>query len=162
MSAITTLIGNTTADVELRYSQAGKPIANVTVAVSDRKKNQQTGEWEDGDTWFASCTIFGPMAETAAGSISKGTRVIAVGRIKQESWNDKDGNPRTRVGVILDEIGPSLRYATAQVTRAAATGGTGGRSQSPVTDEPWAAPSGAETGADGWAQPGSYGDDTPF
>ena len=167
MSAITTLIGNTTADVELRYSQAGKPIANVTVAVSDRKKNQQTGEWEDGDTWFASCTIFGPMAETAAGSISKGTRVIAVGRIKQESWNDKDGNPRTRVGVILDEIGPSLRYATAQVTRAASGGGNfggGGGQQRPQqvqqAEEPWATPGSAAP--DAWSAPGSYGDDTPF
>jgi single-strand DNA-binding protein len=117
VAAVTTLIGNATADVELRYSQAGKPVANVTIAVSDRRKNAQ-GEWEDGDTWFALCTIFGPMAETAAGSIHKGTRVIATGRIKQDSYTDREGNQRTSVGVIVDEIGPSLRYATAQVTRA--------------------------------------------
>ena len=148
MTATTTLVGNTTADIELRYSQAGKPIGNVTIAVSDRKKNQQTGDWEDGDVWFARCTIFGPMAETAAGSISKGTRVIATARIKQDSWNDKDGNPRTSVGVIVDEIGPSLRYASAQVTRAA-SGST--PAAQPAVEEPWATPGG-----------GSYGDDTPF
>ncbi|WP_323986226.1 single-stranded DNA-binding protein [Microbacterium plantarum] len=150
MSATTTLVGNATADVELRYSQAGKPVANITIAVSDRKKNQQTGEWEDGDTWFARCTIFGSMAETVAGSITKGMRVIATGRIKQDSWKDKDGNPRTSVGVIVDEIGPSLRYATAQVTRAASGGGNNAPAAPAPSDEPWTTP-----GA-------SYGDDTPF
>jgi single-strand DNA-binding protein len=147
MSATTTLIGNTTADIELRYSQAGKPVGTVTIAVSDRKKNAQTGEWEDGKTWFARGTIFGPMAEHAAGTLFKGTRVIASGRIEQDSWNDKDGNPRTSVGVIIDEIGPSLRYATATVTRAAGGSGNAG------------VPRAAES-ADSWNTPGE--DSSPF
>lgn len=155
MSAQTTLIGNTTADVELRYSQAGKPIASLTVAVSDRKFDKQANEWVDGDVWFARCTIFGAMAEHAAGSILKGTRVVANGRIVQRSWDDKDGAKRSSVEVLLDEIGPSLRYATAQVTRAARQDGQGGQ-QTP------------NTGAgDGWATPGAQigayqSDETPF
>lgn len=159
MSATTTVIGNTTADIEVRYSQSGKPVGSVTIAVSDRRKNPQTGEWEDGDTWFARCTIFGPMAETAAGSLPKGTRVIASGRIKQDSWQDKDGNARTSVGVVLDEIGPSLRYATAQVTRASRQQGQGAP-QTGFTGEsdPWTVP-GAPAGAQGG---GGYGDDAPF
>lgn len=115
MSATTTLIGNATNDVELRYSQAGKAIGSVTIAVSDRVKKND--EWVDGKTWFARCTIWGEMAEHAAASIHKGSRVIGFGRIEQREWEDKEGNKRTTVEVTLDEIGPSLRYATAQVSR---------------------------------------------
>lgn len=150
MSAQTTLIGNTTADIELRYSQAGKAIGNLTVAVSDRKFDKQSNQWVDGDTWFARCVIFGEMAEYAAGSIHKGTRVIANGRVVQREWQDKEGQKRVSVEVILDEIGPSLRYATAQVTRAASNGGGQSRPQQhQASDEPW-------------STPGSFGDDTPF
>lgn len=144
MSAQTTVVGNATADVELRFSQAGKPVASVTVAVSDRKFDRQTNQWVDGDVWFARCSMFGDLAEHAAASIHKGTRVVGVGRIVQREWEDRDGQKRSSVEVILDEIGPSLRYATAQVTRAGAR----------QADESWpvAQPGGGE----------SYGDDTPF
>lgn len=162
MSAQTTVIGNTTADVELRYSQAGKAVASVTVAVSDRKFDRQANQWVDGDVWFARCSMFGDLAEHAAASIHKGTRVIGFGRIVQRQWEDKEGQKRSSVELILDALGADLRYATAQVTRAASTGGqsapnTGGQ----VSEEPWSTPS-AQAGADGWSTPGSFGDDTPF
>jgi single-strand DNA-binding protein len=118
MTAETTLIGNTVADVELRFTQSGKPVASVTIAVADRKLDKSTNQWVDGDTWFARCTIWGEMAEHAASSILKGTRVIASGRLGQRDWEDKEGNRRTSVEVTLDEIGPSLRYDTADVLRA--------------------------------------------
>lgn len=161
MSAQTTLIGNTTADIELRYSQAGKPVGNLTVAVSDRKFDRQSNEWVDGDTWFARCVIFGEMAEHAAASIHRGTRVIASGKVVQREWQDKEGQKRVSVEVILDEIGPSLRKATAQVARTASAGAPAGGSRPQQASEPWAAPSGAETGAQQWGG-GSYGEDTPF
>lgn len=162
MSAQTTVIGNTTADVELRYSQNGKPVASVTVAVSDRKFDRQKNQWVDGDVWFARCSMFGDLAEHAAASIHKGTRVIGFGRIVQRQWEDKEGQKRSSVELILDALGADLRYATAQVTRAASTGGqstpnTGGV----ASGEPWSTP-GAQTGADSWSTPGSFGDDTPF
>lgn len=159
MSAQTTLIGNTTADVELRYSQAGKPIASLTVAVSDRKFDKQANEWVDGDVWFARCTIFGAMAEHAAGSILKGTRVVANGRIVQRSWDDKDGAKRSSVEVLLDEIGPSLRYATAQVTRTERQAGHGGPQTSNTgAGDPWGTPT-PQAGA----QAGGYDDSSvPF
>lgn len=162
MSAQTTVIGNTTADVELRYSQAGKPVANVTVAVSDRKFDRQKNEWVDGDVWFARCSMFGELAEHAAASIHKGTRVIGFGRIVQRSWQDKEGQNRSSVELILDALGADLRYATAQVTRAASTGGqsTPNTAQA-VSDEPWQTP-GSQTATDAWSTPGSFGDDTPF
>ena len=158
MTATTTLIGNTTSDVEIRFTQAGKAVGSVTIAVSDRVKDKQTGEWKDGNVWFARCTLWGEVAENAAGSIPKGTRVIAEGRIQQRDWEDKEGNKRTSVEVTVDEIGPSLRYATAQVTRASAGAGQG----APQTgfageSDPWAAP-GAPAGAQGG---GGY-DESPF
>lgn len=159
MTATTTLIGNTTSDVEIRFTQAGKAVGSVTIAVSDRVKDKQTGEWKDGNVWFARCTLWGEVAENAAGSIPKGTRVIAEGRIQQRDWEDKEGNKRTSVEVTVDEIGPSLRYATAQVTRASA--GTGqGAPQTGFTGEsdPWTVP-GAPAGAQGG---GGYGGDVPF
>lgn len=124
MAATTTLIGNATNDVELRYSQAGKAIGSVTIAVSDRVKKD--GEWVDGKTWFARCTIWGEMAEQAAASIHKGNRVIGFGRIEQRDWEDKEGAKRTTVEVTLDEIGVSLRYATAVVSRVTRGSGNGG------------------------------------
>ncbi len=121
MSATTTLVGNTTADVELRFTQSGKAVGSVTIAVSDRVKDASTGEWKDGKVWFARSTMWGELAEHAAASIPKGTRVVAFGRIEQRDWEDKDGNKRASVEVTIDEIGPSLRYVTAQVSRAVAS-----------------------------------------
>lgn len=150
MSATTTLIGNATSDPELRFTQNGKPVASVTIAVSDRKFDKQRNEYVDGDTWFARCTIWGDMAEHAASSIHKGSRVIGFGRIIQREFEDRDGNKRSSVEVTLDEIGPSLRYATAQVTRKEAGGGS--RSPAPSTSTP----------DDVWSTPSNYSDETPF
>ncbi|PKQ33152.1 MAG: single-stranded DNA-binding protein, partial [Actinobacteria bacterium HGW-Actinobacteria-11] len=103
-----------------------------------------------------------------AGSLTKGMRVIAQGRLRQRSYQDREGNQRTAIELEVDEIGPSLRYATAQVTRAASTGGAGGGgggqsrpAQQQVSEEPWSTP-GSSTSADAWSTPGSFGDDTPF
>lgn len=161
MSSQTTVIGNATADVELRYSQNGKPVANVTVAVSDRKFDRQKNEWVDGDVWFARCSMFGDLAEHAAASIHKGTRVIGFGRIVQRSWEDREGQKRSSVELILDALGADLRYATAQVTRAARQDGQGQPNGSPAaSSEPWATPS-AQAPAGEWST-GGFGDDTPF
>lgn len=148
MSATTTVVGNTTADIELRYSAAGNAVANVTVAVSDRKFDRQRNEWVDGDVWFARCSLFGDLAEHAAASIHKGTRVIGFGRIVQRSWEDREGQKRTSVEVILDAIGPELRHATAQVTRVQTSQqGQTAPTAASVSDEPWSTPTGAQTDA---------------
>ena len=168
MSATTTLIGNATSDVELRYSQNGKAIGNVTIAVSDRKFDRTKNEYVDGDVWFARCTIWGEMAEHAAGSITKGARVVAVGRIGQRDWEDKEGNKRTTVEVTLEDIGPSLKYATAAVTKTQSGRGSQG---SPAAqggaqasaDTPWPATPQAGS-SDAWNAPGNVPMDqeTPF
>lgn len=156
MTATTTVIGNTTSEIEIRYTQSGKAVGNVTVAVSDRKFDKQTNQWVDGDVWFARCTMWGELAEHAAASIPKGTRVVGFGRIVQRDWEDKDGGKRSAVEVTLEEIGPSLRYATAQVSRAASTGGTqGSNNPSVAPGEPWGN-TGAQTGSqDAWDSSGS-------
>lgn len=117
MSATTTLVGNATADFELRYTSAGRPVGNLTIAVSDRVKDQQTGEWRDAGTWFARCTIWGELAENSAKTITKGMAVIGVGRIAQRDFETKTGEKRTAVEVTLDALGPNLAHATAAVTR---------------------------------------------
>jgi single-strand DNA-binding protein len=144
MSATTTLVGNTTADVELRYTQNGKAVGSVTVAVADRKFDKQRNEYVDGNTWFARCTIWGEMAEHAAGTITKGTRVVALGRIEQREYDDRDGNKRTSIDVVLDEIGPSLKYATATVIRTQG-GSTAPSSPLPPAVESWVTPTNDET-----------------
>lgn len=112
-----TVIGNLTADPELRYTQNGLPVASFNVAATERKFDGQTKEWTDGDTLFMRCSAWRDLAEHVA-TIPKGTRVIAVGRLKQRSYEDKEGQTKTVVEMEVDEIGPSLRYATAVVTRA--------------------------------------------
>ncbi|MBN9181600.1 MAG: single-stranded DNA-binding protein [Microbacterium sp.] len=163
---IITVVGNLTADPELRYTQNGLPVANFTIASTPRTLDRQTNEWKDGEALFLRASVWREFAEHVAGSLTKGSRVIATGRLKQRSYQDREGNNRTSIELEIDEIGPSLRYATAQVTRAAGGGGGGGgqsRPQQQVADEPWATPRSATTGgADAWSAPGSYGDDTPF
>jgi single-strand DNA-binding protein len=164
MSAITTLVGNTTADIELRYTQNGKAVGNVTIVVQDRKLNRQTNEWEDGDKWFARCTLWGEIAEHAAASITKGTRVIAEGRIAQREYEDRDGNKRSSIEVTLDEIGPSLRYATAQITRSQGQGGGRPKQSDPYAGQTdYTQQNGPQTGAqDAWATTSVPDDDRPF
>jgi single-strand DNA-binding protein len=165
---IITVVGNLTADPELRYTQNGLPVANFTIASTPRTLDRQTNEWKDGEALFLRASVWREFAEHVAGSLTKGSRVIATGRLKQRSYQDREGNNRTAIELEIDEIGPSLRYATAQVTRAASGGGGnygGGQSrpQQQVADEPWATPGSTNNGGgDAWSAPGSYGDDTPF
>ena len=163
---IITVVGNLTADPELRYTQNGLPVANFTIASTPRNFDRAANEWKDGEALFLRASVWREFAEHVAGSLTKGSRVIATGRLKQRSYETKEGEKRTSIELEIDEIGPSLRYATAQVTRAAGggAGGGGGQSRPQVADEPWSTP-GSQTGgtADAWSAPGtSYGDDTPF
>ena len=162
---IITVVGNLTADPELRYTQNGLPVANFTIASTPRTFDRQANEWKDGEALFLRASCWRDFAEHVAGSMTKGMRVIAQGRLRQRSYQDREGNNRTAIELEVDEIGPSLRYATAQVTRTQGGGGGGGGGQSrpQVSDEPWSTPGSNQGGADAWSAPGtSYGDDTPF
>ncbi|MFJ1768015.1 single-stranded DNA-binding protein [Amycolatopsis sp. NPDC088138] len=112
-----TIIGNLTADPELRFTQAGAAVANFTVASTPRTFNRATGDWEDGEALFMRCTIWKQAAENVAESLTRGARVVVHGRLKQRSFQTKEGEKRTVVELDVDEIGPSLRYATATVTK---------------------------------------------
>jgi single-strand DNA-binding protein len=151
---IITVVGNLTADPELRYTQSGIPVTNFTIASTPRTLDRQSGEWKDGDALFLRASVWREFAEHVAGSLQKGSRVIATGRLKQRSYQDREGNNRTAIELEVDEIGPSLRYATAQVTRAART------DAQPRENMPANMPA---TDAEGWAVPsGEFGDDAPF
>ena len=161
---IITVVGNLTSDPELRYTQSGLAVANFTIASTPRNFDRATNDWKDGEALFLRASCWREFAEHVAGSLTKGSRVIATGRLKQRSYETKEGEKRTSIELEVDEIGPSLRYATAQVTRAASTGGAGGggtpRGGGQVADEPWAAS--APAGGDVWNTPGNYSDETPF
>lgn len=169
---IITVVGNLTADPELRYTQSGLAVANFTIASTPRSFDRASNEWKDGEALFLRASVWREFAEHVASSLTKGSRVIAQGRLKQRSYETKEGEKRTTIELEVDEIGPSLRYATAQVTRSASGGGNamgGGRSGgAPIADEPWGAPAtgaaapAAAAGGDVWNTPGSFSDDTPF
>lgn len=144
---IITVVGNLTADPELRYTQQGKPVANATVASTPRTFDRQANEWKDGEALFLRMSIWGDMGEHAAGSLTKGTRVIVTGRLKQNSYKDKEGNDRTSIELEVDEIAPSLKYATASVTKAQSGGqrGQGGPAGGGNAQQAWA-PQGAPQG----------------
>lgn len=166
---IITVVGNLTADPELRYTQNGLAVANFTIASTPRTFDRQANEWKDGEALFLRASCWREFAEHVAGSLTKGSRVIAQGRLKQRSYETKEGEKRTSIELEIDEIGPSLRYATAQVTRAQSNrdvggGGGGGPYGGGQSDDAWApsAPA-ASGGGDVWNTPGTnYGDDTPF
>lgn len=142
---IITVIGNLTSDPELRYTQNGVAVANFTIASTPRTMNRQTNEWEDGEALFLRSSVWKEFAEHVAGSLTKGMRVVAQGRLKQKSYETKEGEKRTSMEFEVDEIGPSLKYATAQVTRAQ----SGGRGQQDTRTAPSNPP--AET----WAPAGA-------
>lgn len=164
---IITVVGNLTADPELRYTQSGLPVANFTIASTPRTFDRQANEWKDGEAMFLRASVWREFAEHVAGSLTKGSRVIAQGRLKQRSYETREGEKRTTIELEIDEIGPSLRYATAQVTRTSGGGGGQPRQQQ-ASEEPWSTPGSANSGgnsggsADAWSAPGAYGDDTPF
>jgi single-strand DNA-binding protein len=153
---VITLIGNLTSDPELRWTPSGAAVATFTIASTPRTLDRQTQEWKDGEALFLRCSVWREAAENAAESLTRGSRVMAQGRLKQRSFETKEGEKRTVIELDVDEIGPSLRYATATVSKAARSGqgrgrGSGGgivagdggagteRSNSP---DPWATPVG--------------------
>ncbi|MEO7121577.1 MAG: single-stranded DNA-binding protein [Lacisediminihabitans sp.] len=167
---VITVVGNLTSDPELRYTQGGLAVANFTIASTPRSFDRASNDWKDGEALFLRASVWREFAEHVAGSLTKGSRVIATGRLKQRSYETKEGEKRTSYEIEIDEIGPSLRYATAQVTRTSSSreggggGGAGGASRGQVADEPWAAsaPADASSG-DVWNNPGSnFNDETPF
>ena len=158
---IITVVGNLTADPELRYTQSGQAVANFTIASTPRIFDRTTNEWKDGEALFLRASCWREFAENVAGSLTKGMRVIAQGKLKQRSYQDRDGNNRTTIELDVDEIGPSLRYATAQVTRQSGGGG-GARAAVSAADEPWAPAAPAAPAGDVWNTPGGYNDETPF
>jgi single-strand DNA-binding protein len=123
---VITVIGNLTADPELRFTPSGAAVANFTVASTPRTFDRQTNEWKDGEALFLRCNIWREAAENVAESLTRGARVIASGRLKQRSFETREGEKRTVVELEVDEIGPSLRYATAKVNKASRSGGGGG------------------------------------
>lgn len=150
---IITVVGNLTADPELRYTQNGLAVANFTIASTPRTFDRASNEWKDGEALFLRASVWREFAEHVAGSLTKGARVIATGRLRQRGYETKEGEKRTAIELEVDEIGPSLRYATAAVTRAASAGSSRG-------DDAWSAGGAAP---DAWSAPGgSFSDETPF
>jgi single-strand DNA-binding protein len=171
---VITVVGNLTSDPELRYTQNGLAVANFTIASTPRTFDRAANDWKDGEALFLRASVWREFAEHVAGSLTKGSRVIATGRLRQRSYETKEGEKRTSIELEVDEIGPSLRYATASVTRATGGGSprgqVGGGGGQGGGEEPWAqsAPAqpgpgaGSGGGSDVWNTPGSYGEDTPF
>ena len=145
-----TLVGNLVDDPELRFTPSGAAVAKFRVASTPRYLDKTTNEWKDGESLFLQCNIWRQAAENVAESLTKGMRVILTGRLKQRSYETKEGEKRTVFEVEVDEVGPSLRNATAKVTRTQrAAGGNGGGFSSPAADfneDPWAAASTSPAG----------------
>jgi len=176
---VITIIGNLTNDPELRFTPSGAAVANFTVASTPRTFDRQSNDWKDGETLFMRCSVWRDAAENVAESLQRGTRVLVTGRLRSRSYETKEGEKRTVVELDVDEVGPSLRYATAKVTRTQRSGGGGGgfgggggggfngNSNSggnssggsggggAQQDDPWATPTGGSGGA-------GYSDEPPF
>ena len=159
---VITVIGNLTADPELRWTQSGAAVADFTVASTPRTYDRNAGEWRDGDTLFMRCSVWRDTAENVAESLRKGMRVIVQGRLTQRSYDTQQGERRTVVELQVDEVGPSLRRARAQVTRTAPSGGGGYQSDNRGQQQggyQQAAPQGGGYGGGQQAAPqgGGYG-----
>ena len=173
-----TMAGNLVDDPELRFTPAGQPVARFRVASTPRYLDKNTNEWKDGDSLFLTCNVWRQAAENVAESLTRGTRVIVSGRLRQRSYETKEGEKRTVYEVEVDDVGPSLRNASAKVNRvarngsggsggSAGPGGSGGRAASPGGSGGRAAGGQGSTGgadADPWASdgPGGYSDEPPF
>jgi single-strand DNA-binding protein len=166
---IITVVGNLTADPELRFTPSGAAVANFTVASTPRMFDRQTNEWKDGEALFMRCNVWRQAAENVAESLTRGARVVVTGRLKQRSFETKEGEKRTVIELEVDEIGPSLRYATAKVNKVSrgsgggdfggggfgGGGGGGGGANRGGGDDPWGSSTPAGAGS------GSY-DEPPF
>ena len=157
---VITIVGNVTGDPELRFTPSGAAVANFTVASTPRAFDRQSNEWKDGETLFMRCSVWRDAAENVAESLQRGTRVIVTGRLKSRSYETKEGEKRTVIEMEVDEVGPSLRYASAKVTKTQrGSGGGGGFGSSgggqqggyAAETDPWA------TGPSGGGQGGSGG-----
>lgn len=168
---IITVIGNLTADPELRFTPSGSAVANFTIASTPRTFDRQTNEWKDGETLFLRGSVWRESAENVAETLTKGTRVIAQGRLKSRSYDTKEGEKRTVMELEVDEIGPSLRYASATVNRrqpgsGGGQGNQGNNAPAGQQQDPWAAPaknpnSGNSGNSDGWGR-GPEQSEPPF
>ncbi|GAA3460574.1 MULTISPECIES: single-stranded DNA-binding protein [Saccharothrix] len=160
-----TVVGNLTADPELRFTQSGAAVASFTVASTPRTFDKASGEWKDGEALFLRCNVWRQVAENVAESLTRGSRVLVSGRLRQRSFETKEGEKRTVIELEVDEIGPSLRYATAKVNKVSrgdgggGFGGGGGQSRGgggggAPADDPWgsAPPAGS----------GGFADEPPF
>ncbi len=175
---IITLVGNLTGDPELRFTPSGAAVANFTVASTPRNFDRQTNEWKDGEAMFINCSVWRQAAENVAESLQKGMRVVVQGRLKSRSYETREGERRTVFEIDVDEVGPSLRYASAKVTKTGGGGGGyggqqsgggyggggGGRPQQAPAQDPWQSQGGGggnrSQGQDPWAQ--GQNDDPPF
>lgn len=129
------LVGNLTRDPELRFTPSGAPVANFGLAVNRRWRNQQTNDWEE-QTSFFDIVAWRDLAENVAESLQRGMRVMVVGRLEQRSWETQEGEKRSKVEVIADEVGPSLRWATAEVTKTERRGSAASEASAPARNEP--------------------------
>ena len=149
---VITVVGNCVSDPELRFTQSGQAVANFTVASTPRSFDKASGEWRDGEPLFLRCSIWRQAAENVAESLTRGMRVVVQGRLKQRSYDTREGEKRTVYELEVEEVGPSLRYATAKVNRVQREGGGSGGSSRPAED-PWgSAPSSG----------GGFADEPPF
>ena len=166
---VITLVGNLVDDPELRFTPSGAAVAKFRMASTSRYLDKQTNEWKDGESLFLSCNVWRQAAENVAESLQRGMRVIVQGRLKQRSYETKEGEKRTVYEVEVDEVGPSLKSATAKVVKTQRGGGAGGFGGGAAADnDPWAsaapapAPAGnAGGGGGGWNAPGAS-DEPPF
>ena len=142
---VTTIIGNLTADPELRVTPNGRPVASFTIANTPRYPDRESGEWKDAETWFLRCSAWGDLAENVIGSLSKGTAVLASGRLQARTW-EKDGQKHATVEMTVDDIGPSLRRNVAKITKVtrehdtAAAAAAGAQPQAAQAGDQWSTP----------------------
>jgi single-strand DNA-binding protein len=163
---VITLVGNLVDDPELRFTPSGAAVAKFRLASTPRYLDKQTNEWKDGESLFLTCNVWRQAAENCAESLQRGMRVIVQGRLKQRSYETKEGEKRTVYEVEVDEVGPSLRSATAKVNKTQRGGGGGGFGGGAVDNDPWAsaapaAPAQTGSGGGGWNAPGTS-DEPPF
>jgi single-strand DNA-binding protein len=161
---VLTIIGNLTSDPELRWTPSGAAVASFTIASTPRTLDRQTQEWKDGEALFLRCSVWREAAENVAESLTRGSRVMAQGRLKQRSFETKEGEKRTVIEMEVDEIGPSLRYATATVAKVARSGNGAGRGSGGGFGTDDARPAaGRSSSPDPWATPvGTAGEEPPF
>ena len=144
-----TIVGNLTNDPELRFTPSGAAVASFTVASTPRVLDKATNEWKDGEALFMRCSVWRQYAENVAESLTKGSRVIVTGRLKQRSYETREGEKRTVVEMEVDEVGPALKYATAKVNKVSRGGGFGDAgAASGQGGDPWAAPASGGAGFD--------------